>query len=338
MLVFWMKEFNQNIEAIRNDPIAKKIFLSVHAQDKNFFGLMVGDTGLGKSGCAVSECDLLDVSFSGRKRFIIRCDSLGVPSHDTQVGFTIDKFLNFATAPAGSLPKGSFFVWDETGVENDNTQWFSLKSRIIKYVMQTSRYLNRGVFLTTPDSSSISIGSRRLLHWVFDVKDRKKDYCIVEPRKIYRFRFSSNNDFYFMPKFTKNGILYKVGSYYIPRPRPELELPYKKIKEKATQDWYKGYLLDVELEKMKDFAKEHHIGSDKEIGKQLSEMAIKGSKMQVLDIVDFVMKDYNRFLLKGKINKGKLNVELLKKGLKVNRLDLADAVQYANGEISKLAK
>lgn len=282
---------------VGNDYILRRIYSGLHSKDRNFFGIFVGDVGSGKSGSAITISDFLDRSPSGKRRFVIRCDSLGNPSKDTRIVYRMDDFLRFSTAPPEAFPKGSFVIWDETGVEGDNTQWYSLKSRITKYVMQTNRYLNRGCFLTVPDLQSIAIGSRRLLQWVFDVQERKENYCEVKPFIIWRNRVHHKTLYYF-PKVMQDGILHKIVCYKIPKPDPFLELPYKKIKERMTQLWYKEF--DAQMSLMKEFVKEKKISSVDDISEKFESMDQAGTEINEIEARNYILANIELFKQAGK--------------------------------------
>jgi hypothetical protein len=306
------------LQALKNDFILRRIHNGMIKKDKNFYGIFLGDTGSGKSGSAIMLCYLMDISPSGNRRFIIRCDSMGNPSRDTRVVYRIDDFLRFSSAPAGTLPKGSFAVWDETGVEGDNTQWFSMKSRITKYVMQTNRYLNRGCFLTVPDMESIAVGSRRLLQWVFDMQDRKDNYAVCRPSIIYRDRIQKKT-FYYNPKHYEDGVLKRIVSYQIPRPPANIELPYKKIKEKMTQVWYNEF--DEQMQKMKEYVRERKIGSLDDMEAKFETANGKGQEVDELEVRNFVLANIDLFTEGQKI-KTKINPDVLRGKYLERKIDL----------------
>jgi hypothetical protein len=307
------------LRQLKVDIIARRIHNGLRLKDKNFYGIFLGDTGSGKSGCAITLCYIMDIDSVGNRRFKIWCDSKGNPSKDTRVVFRMDDFLRFSSSPAGSLPKGSFCVWDETGVEGDNTQWFSLKSRITKYVMQTNRYLNRGCFLTVPDMESIAVGSRRLLQWVFEMQERGDDFAICTPKIIYRDRVQ-HKTYYYNPKDSENGMLKRIVAYKIPRPPAYLEEPYKKIKEKMTQVWYNEF--DLQMQKMKEFVQERKIGRLDDIDEKFEMADRKGSEVDEIEVRNYVLANIDVFTEGSKV-KDKVSPDILRMKYLDKKIDLS---------------
>jgi hypothetical protein len=114
---------------------------------------MTGQTGTGKSMCALAFADLIDPNFSADR-----------------VVFTVKDFLELLK----TLPKGAVVVFDEAGVDFDARRSSSNKNIFFSNVLKTFRYRNIPTIFTLPHLAMLDKNARRLFH--FWVKTRSIDY------------------------------------------------------------------------------------------------------------------------------------------------------------------
>lgn len=229
-------------ESISENPISNYIWTTIYREDLNLLLLVCGGLGRCKSGTAITLANDLDITPDGKRRFTV-----------DRIVFTAQDFVNLVQS---DLPMGSVIIWDETGVEHDARNYYTQKNKLIKYVMQTSRYKNFIVLMPTPEMVDVDIGTRRLLQaslWMKG-KVRNGNYAIgtfkywlrnPEIAKTYRKhpRYYSDEKSNYIPR-EMTGIIF-------PKPPPELENPYKVKKDIAAVELYKNVAAQLEfMEKM----------------------------------------------------------------------------------------
>lgn len=232
-------------ERIKYDPILGKTWYDVNYNDLNAFLIFVGKPGSRKSGSAGTVGFELDPSFS-----INRCVWLGSELLDL-----IEKG-ELINGKYQELKKGSVILWDETGVEGDNTEWYSQKAKVIKHVFTLSRYRNLIILMTTTSVGAVQIGVRRLLHGIFRMVGipRDKEHFPSDKFAEAKFYWYHENFTDAKPRFTNPRYQYWKGDYsrldhiYIPRPSEEWESAYKKRKDHYARNWVS--LFRGELEKL----------------------------------------------------------------------------------------
>jgi len=226
---------------IKNDPVLAKIWNDVHRKDKNALIFVCGGTGDCKSGSSITLSDLLDRGMYNQPRFYISDDP---KDEKNRIVTSAQMFIKLIKQ---KLPIGSCIIWDEIGVDADNREYYSLKNRLVKKVFQTFRYKNLIVFMTVPDFNSVDIGVRKLAHGYLemhgkvgkDVAKGKFQWVDTNPK--------TGKNYYKYPRYVSEfGEKCKLMQYFIPRPRIELEKPYKILKDKVNKAWYKDYSAQLE--------------------------------------------------------------------------------------------
>jgi len=135
-----VRETEQN-----NDPFFIKYINQRIRQNKNFVCLISGQTGSGKSWCALSIAEMLDPDF-----------------HIRQIIFKGTELL--ALINSGKLKRGSVIIWDEAGIDLSNRAWMSATNKLLNFVFQTFRHKGYILFFTTPYSDFVDKQTRRLFH------------------------------------------------------------------------------------------------------------------------------------------------------------------------------
>ena len=218
-------EVNDNKTKI--DPNALCVLQDVHerifSRNQNFLGLIVGQTGSGKSYAGLSIAEMLDPEFDV-----------------SRVIFDLDKLLEYISQ-SPPLPKGSVILIDEFGVVMGNRDWQSEQNKNLSKILQTVRYKNYYFIFTVPSMSFIDTSARKLIHYVFKTqKIVKRDReCVLRPYKIELDSLDTKGEPYkrFM-HISVNGHHRKIKSMRIKLPSVKLRHAYEKKKDEVLSDLY----------------------------------------------------------------------------------------------------
>jgi hypothetical protein len=220
-------------EHVKADPILSWCWDRLYKKDQNVLLMMCGGTGTCKSGSALTIGYNLDIGKDGERRFNL-----------DRVVFKADEFVKLIRGkePHKKLPRGSVIVWDEIGVEHDARNYYSDRNKLVKYVMQTFRYMNFVLIMTVPDIKSVDIGTRRLLHCYFEMSGpNRKRTCALGRFKLWQVNPETGKAYPKYLRFYKNRKKKKIVNVFIPRPPLELEKAYKLKKKATTEAWYEDF-------------------------------------------------------------------------------------------------
>jgi len=265
----------------RGDSIIAKLDERQRNKNLNSIIPIVGQTGKGKTGCGISLCIMLDMNTAGQTRWyhVDEDGEIQFPKlifHATQFIDIVNKAQKERDKNVyGMFPKNSWLLWDESGVEQDNVDWTSERAKTIKYILQTFRYLNMGLFLTLPSMKSLALSTRRLMHAYvhiigepqtgsgYPIRDFRvahfnwlKDDAIQDSQKPYREVFFDES---------KPNRFRKVTEYMIPRPPKAVYDAYQKKKEEFTMNLYdkaEKVLDSLENEAMDSYQNKQKLDKD----------------------------------------------------------------------------
>lgn len=214
---------------LRNRPILKKkIWERLHVKDKNWMGIVCGQTGSGKSEFGLRLCELLDPNFTA-----------------DNVVFTIEGFMREVTRDA---EPGSFILFDEVGVALSYATHYDSDQIELNHVLETWREQNRGLVMTAPHIRYVQKGSRGLLHAQMDMQKINYKAWLASAR--YRY-FQTNPDtgkiYKKHPRLRNSqGVVEKMKQVRLYRPSPELVEPYLKKKREFNDKLNDGFLSELE--------------------------------------------------------------------------------------------
>jgi len=291
---------------MKGDPVLSACWRDIYFYDKNKLIIVCGGTGECKSGSSMTLGDIFDVDVHFNSRW-----TLEKLVWDAQ-GFI--KLIN------SNHPKGTVIIWDEIGVEHDSREYYTLKNKLIKKVMQTFRYKNFLVLMTVPDLASLDIGTRRLLHGYLEMRGQMPDKKMAKGKfEWIQTNPKSGKTYYKRPRYWENGKYYMLDSYYVPRPRPELEIPYKKQKKIVTKEWYNNF------GKQLDFMEKYIVDEDEKK---------KPGRPDLLALIEIVKENPMECITKAdgrnKFSPALIDQYLLKKKIKVNQNELSRLNQSMN--------
>lgn len=199
--------------------------------NKNFLCCITGQTGSGKSYSALREGEVLDPDFDIRN-----------------VAFTPKQFMDLVNGKVKQLKKGSVLVYDEVQVTMSHLEYQSLQSRLINYVLQTFRYRNFILFMTSPHFKFINASARKLFHSRMETIsiDYNKKLCKLKPFLLQ----INQKDGEVYAKFLR---VWKKGLGIVPHkvlrvslPSQELIEAYEDKRRRFTDELNKGIEMDLE--------------------------------------------------------------------------------------------
>jgi predicted Zn-ribbon and HTH transcriptional regulator len=163
------------------NPIVESIRTRILKRNKNWLGIVVGDTGSGKSFSAIRLAQAIDP------------------------GFTIDRVVfnpnDFIALIRSDLPRGSAIVFDEAGVGMPSREWYSIQNKVLGYVLQTFRYKNYAVIFTVPSIDFVDVQARKLFHAYIETCGINYSIKAVKLKyKIPRYNNHMNKWFWIYPR------------------------------------------------------------------------------------------------------------------------------------------
>ena len=135
-------------------------------RNKNFVCAITGGTGSGKSYSALKLASDLDPNFDVRN-----------------ICFTAKEFLDLVDGKTKELKKGANIIWDEMQVTMSHLDYQTQQAKLLNYVLQTFRYQNFVLWITTPHFSFVNASSRKLFHGRFETVgiNQNEKLCVLKP-------------------------------------------------------------------------------------------------------------------------------------------------------------
>lgn len=199
------------------------------ANNKNFLGCFIGQTGSGKSWSAISLKELLDEG-----------------EFDTSfIFFKSTDFLK--TLVEKDLPKGTVLIWDEAGKDLNAKQWQAKANRVVNIVMQVFRRENLIILFTLPYFSFLDSDARKLVHATFETQtiDRDKKEAVVKPLLIQVNQDTGKMYKKFLRVSDEEKGVVPVKRIRLPMPNPEIVKEYEDVKEAFAKETYREALNDL---------------------------------------------------------------------------------------------
>jgi hypothetical protein len=221
---------------ILNNPIYSPIWTDVYDKDLDALIAVCGRRGACKSGAAQRFGEQFDVSYYSEDNFKPRFD-------ETHITFKASEFVKLFQQ---HHPTGSVLVWDEIGVENDSRNFYTVKNKLIKYLMETNRYRNYVVLVTTPTLKSMDISTQRLLSGFLEMQGKVGDGNQAKGKFFHVETAAKTGKQYFKyPKYWNEHIFYSGEEFIFPKPNAELRKKYDEKKIEFTKNLWKN--IEVEL-------------------------------------------------------------------------------------------
>lgn len=214
-------------ELVKKHPIYSQIWNDVYEKDLDALIAVCGRRGNCKSGTALRIGTDLDIDCLGKSRFSI-----------DNVFFKANEFV---AAFEKKHPAGTVIVWDEIGVENDAREWYTLKNRFIKHVMETNRYRKYVVLVTTPTLKSMDIATQRLLSGYIEMYGKanggneargKFEWVETSPK--------TGKPYFKAPRYWRDGNFFYAKQFFWSKPDSDLWIAYEAKKQEYTTNLWKN--------------------------------------------------------------------------------------------------
>jgi len=219
-------------EIIKNSPIYSPIWTDIYRKDLDALIAVCGRRGNCKSGAAMRFGEDFDIGSRGEHRF-----------NEDHIFF---KASEFVAAMQLRYPRGTVLVWDEVGVENDSRSWYTLKNKLIKYVMETNRYKNYVVLVTVPTLKSIDIATQRLLSAYIEMHGKAGDGSYARGKFEYvQTNPKTGKAYYKGPRYWNEKKFYVLGNVDWHPPSKGLWDKYMAKKDAYTLNLWKNVESEI---------------------------------------------------------------------------------------------
>lgn len=242
--------------AIRNVAAYLHVWNNVYYKDKDGLIQVIGQRGECKSGFGLRFAYDFDVereyipenkTWQFTQRFSMN-----------KVCFLAPEIVKFYK---DGFPKGTVIIWDEVGVDySSSDSYFSTKAKMLKWLLETNRYMNGVLIMTAPSLKSVNVGARRLINCLFHAKGKIFDGNWAEGYfSIFNTNAFTGEQYPSAPYYTKEGIGFKNNIIHYQRMPLVIEKEYKNKKDAYSKNWYN--YIDSEMSFMKEYLKDE--GSEK---------------------------------------------------------------------------
>jgi len=234
--------------------------------NQNWLGLIVGQTGTGKSWAAVKLCEIIDKNFN-----------------INNICFDSRELLELIDG--GELNKGSMLLYDEAGISFGARDFYQDVNKALSYFFQGFRAFNIGVVFTTPDQSFIDVHARKIIHAVIQTVglNREEGYCIVKWKNLDHNPVMSKT-YYKYDRYRVNKKISKETQTRIHKASDELLEAYETKKMKFLKQLTKDSLERIKY--------------DEQTKKKISDSTIR-------DIIRKEKVELNAYVLQNKFGIGK---------------------------------
>jgi hypothetical protein len=195
--------------------IRKRITLN-----KNFIGMITGQTGSGKSYTSMSIAEMLNEDFN-ISRLVFK-------------GKDLMRIINLGEH---HYRKGVVIVWDEAGIDLSNRNWYSITNKVLSFLVQTFRHKNFILLFTVPYADFVDTATKKLFHAEFETCgiDTGKQTVALKP-KFLQYNSDKKKWYrkYLKVKVKGSGKRIKIRRWNVPKPSQTLIDEYEKKKNSFT--------------------------------------------------------------------------------------------------------
>jgi len=233
---------------IKENPVLCQLWRRCYRYDQNALIAVLGATGSRKSGSSISLGMSFSKNFSLDNVVFLATDFLDLIERGVPVRNEKNEIVNYKP-----LHRGDVIVWDECGVDNDNTEWFTMKAKIIKWTMNLFRYRNLVVFMTLPTLAMLNVGIRRLIHGALIMKGIP-EVREFSPDKFAQAKFVWLNTDEISGKIYKRFPIYKNANnelkqlkpFFISKPPKSVLEKYKIKKDFYSNNWFSLFSKELD--------------------------------------------------------------------------------------------
>jgi hypothetical protein len=205
----------------------------------NWLCVITGMPGTGKSYSALRLAEVIDPKFQ-----LYQCV------------WTADQFFDLLNNK--KLRKGSVIIWDEAGVGMPAREWYSLSNKAINYVVQTFRYRNLGLIMTTPSMSFVDSQIRKLFHAHIKTLrvDRKKEQVVAKYYWLMHKKSKYKDYYTFFERIRgPDGNKSAVEEIWINKPSKDIVDAYEKQKDEYCSELNKDLESELKAKRYNEIKK-----------------------------------------------------------------------------------
>jgi ABC-type dipeptide/oligopeptide/nickel transport system ATPase component len=232
--------------------------------NKNWLCMIIGETGSGKSYCALRIAELINPDF---------------PKDASKVYFSVKELIE--DMQAGVLKKGDVAILDETGVSFSSRKWWSVENRNFGFLLQAVRHRNFAIIFCLPSSTMMDKAGRLLMHTVIQTQyiDRHKKVVITKWKNSRWDDIMGKMWYQYVRVKTPDGRIVRVTKMAIHRPSEDLVDNYEAKKKAFTQA-----LMDTAKEKIGQSEEDERLSRNKVYIKQAVISDIKEGRLRTGEI------------------------------------------------------
>lgn len=317
------------------DPVISRFKNRIFQNDNDVFIVYAGPRGSTKSGSSIEMGRRIDRDYKGRTRFYLdqkyfpKEFKLKPGERMPRVIYRPSQLLDMLKN-ADKYPIGTGITWDEVGVEGDSRDFATKKNKFIKRTMQTIRSLRWLVQLTAVTIKDYDVGVGRNVGFYIKtsgkvkLSDGENEYAYGKT-KVYELDVNPTTGKTYYKNFRYRDVdgQYKVlsGWYYIRKPPPYMENPYKRYKKLFQTKLYSSYAN--ELDNIGDYSVDDDMKSDADVFEDKMKQVLASPG----DYFDFTKK---RFVLAAVESLGDIRLPTEAKNKKL--VELLN-FQYTKGKI-----
>lgn len=220
---------------MESEPVWIKFIKSITDANNNFLALTVGPTGSGKSYSNLAIAEMLDPELY---------------KHPERINFSPRDTLHMIRKIG--IPPGKPYITEEAGIQMDKQKWQSLNNKVMKYLMQTYRYMNLVALFNVPSVSYIDSSVYKLFdaQWETQGIDIKSSKCYIKPFLLeYNEKYDKT---YYKFLQTKIGEFNEpITLWAIPKPSDRLIRIYEAKKKAFNLKLQDNLLLEIEASERK---------------------------------------------------------------------------------------
>jgi energy-coupling factor transporter ATP-binding protein EcfA2 len=198
--------------------VIKHIVQANFLKSKNFFMLITGDSGSGKSYAAMTFAEAIDKDFSPTKQVIYFPEDF-------------ERVFDYVKNNGKRV-----IIFDEAHVTMPSRRWHALTNLALNQIMATFRQLRQvAVFVVAPTHNAVDKQVRELFHYicilekVLDAKEKQAVYANLYEIVINRFDLRDQIPFMRKVYFLWNGGVWKLGPMKVPLPSQRVINEYENI-------------------------------------------------------------------------------------------------------------
>lgn len=249
-----------NPPGILPDPVITKFRRRIYEDDNDVFLVIAGKRGSTKSGSGISLGYQLDLNKYGRTRFYLDPKYFPKEFH-LKPGERMPRVIYYPSQLLDMLknnhkyPAGTCVLWDEVGVKGDAREFASKKNKLLKRAFQTVRDLNWFIVLTAVTKKDYDVAFDRVSgFWMrtggkANLLKNGKRYPYGK-LKVYEIDINAKTAVAYdkFLNYTDVDGREKVLKewYYIKKPPPALENPYKRYKRLFQTKLYSNYASELD--------------------------------------------------------------------------------------------